>query len=104
MYSPATRTERCCTKDYLVPGTNFTIKKGTIIVIPVYCIQNDPSNFSNPEKFIPERFTSENKSCRNPYTFLPWGHGPRNCIVSSSRFLMNSQIHRKYFMSNPHNS
>lgn len=82
MYSPATRTERCCTKDYLVPGTNFTIKKGTILVIPVYCIQNDPSNFSNPEKFIPERFSPENKSSTNPYSFLPFGHGPRNCIVN----------------------
>ncbi len=82
MYSPNPRTERICTKDYLVPGTNFTIEKGSYIAIPMYPSQFDERYFPNPEKFIPERFTNENKATRSPYAFMPFGHGPRGCIVS----------------------
>ncbi|CAL8110028.1 unnamed protein product [Orchesella dallaii] len=79
-FPPAPRTERICTKDYPVPGTNIMIEKGTLVAIPIYPIQRDPNYFENPEKFEPERFTVDQKSSRNPYAFMPFGHGPRNCI------------------------
>lgn len=57
------------------------IKKGTVVIIPTHAIHHDPRYFPDPEKFNPERFTPESKASRNPYTFMPFGHGLRNCIV-----------------------
>jgi cytochrome P450 family 9 len=80
LYPSAFRTERKAVADYQIPGTKQIVPKGTLLVFPIYSIQNDPDNFENPEKFDPERFLPENKSKMNPYAFLPFGHGPRNCI------------------------
>lgn len=82
LYPPAARTERSCTKDYTIPGTDSVIEKGMIIGIPIYGIQRDPEYYENPDKFDPERFLPERKAARHPYSFAPFGHGPRNCIVS----------------------
>ena len=40
----------------------------------------DQAFFDNPQEFNPENFSAENKKERNPYAFMAFGHGPRNCI------------------------
>jgi len=79
-YPPAVGTDRGCTMDYKVPGTNFTLKKGQSILVPIYGIHHDEKYYRNPQKFDPERFSPENKHKIVPYSFLPFGQGPRNCI------------------------
>jgi len=36
--------------------------------------------WDNPLEFNPENFSPEAKEKRNPYSFLPFGTGPRQCI------------------------
>jgi cytochrome P450 len=79
-YPPAPMTDRGCTKDYKLPGTDLIIKKGHAVAVPIIGIHHDERYYPNPEKFDPERFSSENKHKINPYTWLPFGSGPRNCI------------------------
>lgn len=81
-YPPGSIIIRQCTKEYSIPGTDVTLEKGVGVFIPVYALHNDEKYFSEPEKFIPERFSEENSRgktfAERPY--LPFGDGPRNCI------------------------
>lgn len=67
----------------LAEGLTFDgqdIPKGINVLIPAYAIHRDPKYYENPEKFDPERFTTENKSKRKPFCYFPFSAGPRNCI------------------------
>lgn len=65
---------------FCVPNSNIIIEKDTIVLIPVDAIHNDPEIFSEPERFEPERFSSEELQRLNPCAFLPFGDGKRVCI------------------------
>ncbi|XP_051155372.1 probable cytochrome P450 6a14 [Leptopilina boulardi] len=71
---------RICLKDYQIPNSNFYIKKGMKIIIPVLGLHNDPNIYPNPEEFRPERFDSDQVAKRNSFAYLPFGEGPRICI------------------------
>lgn len=70
---------RECTKPYQLPGTKFTIEKGTPIIISLLGIHRDEKFFPNAEKYDPDRF-SEEKHAYNEDMYMPFGAGPRNCI------------------------
>lgn len=72
--------QRCTDRNYEVDDTNYIIEKGTIVNIPVYAMHMDPKYFPEPEKFIPDRFCDENRVNIIPYTYLPFGDGPRICL------------------------
>ncbi|XP_078582456.1 cytochrome P450 3A11-like [Branchiostoma floridae x Branchiostoma japonicum] len=79
LYPPGANVmTRCCVEDAVVNG--LTIPKGMTILVPIQGIHYDPERWSEPKKFIPERFTKEEREKRNPFNWLPFGAGPRNCI------------------------
>jgi cytochrome P450 family 6 len=80
VFPPAPFTERICTKEYTIPDTDVIIRKGNTIEIPIFSLHRDPDHFTDPEKFDPERFCSTRINTIKPYSFMPFGHGPRNCI------------------------
>lgn len=65
------------------------IPKGSIIYIPIYALHHDPEFYVNPHVFNPDRFAPH--VIRNPFTYLPFGDGPRNCIAMRLA-LMQMQI------------
>lgn len=79
-YPPLPILNRQCTVDYLIPNTDIVLEKGRKVIIPVLGLHHDEDYYPEPEKFDPERFSEENKCTRPPFTFLPFGEGPRNCI------------------------
>ncbi|XP_071447749.1 cytochrome P450 6a2-like [Hetaerina americana] len=84
---------RECTKEYRIKREEFpdplmptnrkediVIEKGVKVLLPIVGLHYDPKYYPHPEKFDPDRFTEEAKSQRPPFTFLPFGEGPRICI------------------------
>ncbi|XP_052565926.1 cytochrome P450 4d1 [Culex pipiens pallens] len=62
-----------------IDGTIFPA--GSNVIIMPYIMGRDPDYFDDPLEFRPERFaveTSAEKS--NPYRYVPFSAGPRNCI------------------------
>ncbi|XP_078674333.1 cytochrome P450 3A8-like isoform X1 [Branchiostoma floridae x Branchiostoma belcheri] len=78
MYSPAANNGRVAGEEVKLKW--LTIPKNTLIVIPILGIHYDPERWPEPNKFIPERFTKEEREKRDPYDWQPFGAGPRNCI------------------------
>ncbi|KAH8316439.1 hypothetical protein KR067_008043, partial [Drosophila pandora] len=71
---------RRSTKDYAVPDSDLVLEAETKIIIPVHSIHHDPKIYPQPEVFDPSRFDPEEVRTRHPFSYLPFGEGPRNCI------------------------
>nr|KAG5700596.1 hypothetical protein BaRGS_015392 [Batillaria attramentaria] len=63
------------------------IPKGVMTDIPLYQLHNNPHVWKEPEKFCPERFEKSVFADRDPYVYVPFSAGPRNCI--GQNFAMN---------------
>ena len=53
---------------------------GTNVDISIWWLHRDPEYWHNAEEFDPERFSEENSRGRNPYAYVPFSAGPRNCL------------------------
>ncbi|XP_053996984.1 cytochrome P450 9e2-like [Hylaeus anthracinus] len=95
-YPPVVFIDRLCAEKFELPsagpGYDGVIVRPTDVVwFPVYAIHHDPNYFPDPEKFDPERFSRKNIDSIQPYTYMPFGFGPRKCI--GNRFaLMETKI------------
>lgn len=79
-YPPLPLLNRKTKEDYRIEGTDIVLESGRMVLIPVHAVHHDPEYYPNPDKFDPERFSSEEKKKRHPMTWFPFGEGPRNCI------------------------
>ncbi len=58
----------------------YFLPKGSIILLNVYGIHHNETYWEKPNEFQPDRYTTENMKEQNPYSYLPFGIGPRLCI------------------------
>ena len=69
---------RGCEEETVYKGIRFP--KGVDVNIPTYVLHRDLEVWDNPLEFNPDNFSPEAKEKRYPYSFIPFGTGPRQCI------------------------
>lgn len=78
LYPPAWVFGRRSIKAHEIAG--FKIPGKTIHFMSPYVVHRRPDFFPEPDKFIPERWTPEEKEKRPKFAYFPFGGGPRQCI------------------------
>lgn len=75
------------------------IPKGASVAIYLYAMGHNPKTFEDPMVFNPDRFLPENREYKNPYEFIPFCAGQRNCIGTSLEhqlFCIHSILRNSY--------
>ena len=74
--------QRLAIKDFMLGDVH--IKKGTVLLNGYLSNCYDPRFYEDPEKFIPERWLEGGKNYKTedeePFLFIPFSAGNRNCI------------------------
>lgn len=63
----------------IIPG-EYTLPKGSSVVLGIMKLHRDAEHWNDPLKFDPDRFLPEQISKRHPYSYVPFSAGPRNCL------------------------
>ncbi|MBA3868441.1 MAG: cytochrome P450 [Anaerolineae bacterium] len=77
LYPPIHLGSRVAAQDLDFNG--YTITAGTRVMYSIYVTQRMPEYWDAPDEFRPQRFAPDAPKPA-PYTYLPFGGGPRNCI------------------------
>jgi cytochrome P450 len=78
LYPPFWMIDREAVADDRAGGID--IPRGSTVIVYVYGAHHATRHWESPESFEPERFIKTNEKLRTPFTYLPFGGGPRVCI------------------------
>jgi cytochrome P450 len=59
---------------------DLAIPRGSTVVVFTYGAHHAPRYWQDAECFDPERFSRANEKLQTPFTYIPFGAGPRGCI------------------------
>ncbi len=98
LYPPFWMIDRMAIADDQVG--DVVIPRGSTIIVYVYGAHHAPKYWENPENFDTDRFIKGTEKLRTPFTYLPFGGGPRGCIGNHFAMLqilmILSELLRKY--------
>ncbi len=76
--SPVAMNARTAVADDDLMG--FRVNAGDVVMPFFYAVHRHPEFWKDPEKFDPDRFTADQNRARDPWTYLPFAAGSRQCI------------------------
>ena len=97
LYPPVLVIFRQTTKDIELEG--HVVPPGVMLLIGVLEMHNNSEIWPNPERFDPLRFHPSNCEDRNPFAYIPFSAGHRNCIgqnfaTNEEKVVVASIVHR----------
>ncbi|GBP46136.1 Cytochrome P450 6k1 [Eumeta japonica] len=99
--------DRVAGQDYKLDD-DVTIPRGTPVYVNAVGMHHSPEYFPDPLKFDPDRFLPENEGDIKPYSYMPFGDGPRGCIDSNAlklySWLSQQALERTWPARPPHDS
>lgn len=78
LYPAAPATGRRAVTEATIGG--YHIPAGSNVFVSPWVTHRHPAYWNDPERFDPERFTTEAEAGRPRYAWFPFGGGPRACI------------------------
>ena len=78
LYPPAYTFGRMALHEYRIG--EFTVPAHATISMCPYVVHRNSAFYTEPEKFLPERWTPEFEERRHKFAYIPFGGGPRVCI------------------------
>lgn len=79
LYPPSWAIGRQAIEAYAL-NDKYTMPSGAVIIMSQYLVHHDSRYFTDPEKFVPERWSSKFKTSIPRFSYFPFGGGPRSCI------------------------
>jgi cytochrome P450 family 135 len=61
-----------------LPLGSWLLPEGTVVAVSIYLVHHDPDVFSDPDRFLPDRFLGEQPS--RAHSFIALGGGTRRCL------------------------
>jgi cytochrome P450 len=75
---PVAMTARSAVDDDEIAGVK--VRSGDVVMPYFYGAHRHPAFWSDPERFDPDRFSAERAKGRNPWSYVPFAAGQRQCI------------------------
>ena len=85
LYPPFWMVDREAIADDRVGDT--VIPAGSMVIVHVYGAHHATKHWPSPETFDTDRFLKGSEKLRAPFTYLPFGGGPRGCIGNNYAML-----------------
>jgi cytochrome P450 len=82
LYPPAWAMGRRALNDFTLGP--YRLPAGTTVLISQYITHRDPSHFSDPLRFEPDRFVAAGRASFPKFSYFPFGAGARQCIGEGS--------------------
>jgi cytochrome P450 len=78
LYPPVWTIGRSVNNEYTLG--KYTIPAGSTILMSQYVMHHDPRYYNEPDRFDPERWSSDTRSSLPRFSYFPFGGGIRACI------------------------
>ncbi|XP_065191271.1 cytochrome P450 4X1-like [Sycon ciliatum] len=100
IFPPVPVTGRVLTADTEIEGK--VAPAGTGVIMNIVGLHRNPDVWDNPMEFRPSRFTDDEMKKRDPFAYVPFSAGPRNCIgqifASHEMKITVAKILREYYI------
>jgi hypothetical protein len=79
LHNPSFQPGRTAKVDCIVPG-GYKLPAGAVVICALHAIANNPTIWSNPDRFDPDRWDTKEVADRPKNSYMPFATGPRACI------------------------